>query len=331
VSRCSTLRQKKAKDGTSDSRKQKQELPLKRKAKTARTTGTTSLVVYLPRVKMEMPGTMDEMATNTSKEASMLAASIKQKIKNSLPKPVLEALIYLRHYGPKLRNFNVYVSYVAGKKGIEIGGPSSLFKTVLPVYQEVGDLDGVNFSHETVWEGKIQCGRNFNYIGNRKGFQFILDATDLSQIDANAYDFLLSSNCLEHIANPLKALLEWKKVIRPDGALILVLPNKVHNFDHKRPTTPFEHILEDFNSDTTEYDLTHLDEILALHDLPMDPPAGKYESFKQRSLDNFHNRTLHHHVFDINVIKAMLNHAGYDVVETTETDENFFALATKKH
>lgn len=260
----------------------------------------------------------------------MLNVSLIQKIKNNLPKSLVEALIFLTQAVRKLPNHKVYEAYVENKKGIEIGGPSMHFKTRLLIYQKVEDLDVVNFSNNTVWEGPIRPGRNFNYIENKNGFQFISDATDLAQIRSNTYEFLLSSNCLEHIANPIKALLEWKRVIQAGGALILVLPNKASNFDHKRPFTTFEHILADYNNNTTEHDLTHLDEILALHDLSMDPAAGNIESFKQRSLDNFNNRTLHHHVFNMVLIKTMLDHIGFDVIETTETSTDFFALATKR-
>jgi SAM-dependent methyltransferase len=260
----------------------------------------------------------------------MPALSFKQTVRKSLPKPFLEALIWLRHIGKKLPDHKLYASHVTQKTGIEIGGPSTVFRTVLPLYQTVRDLDGVNFANETIWEGKLVCGRSFNYLGSKQGQQFISDATDLSQIKSDSYDFLLSSNCLEHVANPLKALLEWKRVIKPGGALILALPNKTSNFDHNRPTTSFEHILEDLAGDTAENDLTHLDEILALHDLSMDPPAGDIENFRKRSLDNFSNRTLHHHVFDIGLIKSMLGHLGLQIVHTAETRTDFFALAQKK-
>ena len=45
-------------------------------------------------------------------------------------------------------------------------------------------------------------------------------------------------------------------------------------------------------------DLTHLQEILELHDLNMDPGAGSFEEFKERSMNNVENRCLHQHVFD---------------------------------
>jgi len=261
----------------------------------------------------------------------MLKNTLRQKIKTSLPKPIFEALLSLKYLRTKqIPDSDVYLRHVVGKKGIEIGGPSTLFRTSLPLYQKVESLDGVNFSNSTVWEGEIRSGLNYNFIGSKKGIQFISEATDLSKIENSTYDFLLSSNCLEHVANPLKALMEWKRVIKPLGCLILVLPNKANNFDHNRPTTSFDHILEDFNNNTAEDDLTHLDEILRLHDLSMDPPAGNSAAFEKRSLDNYHNRTLHHHVFDFNVMASIFQFCGFDVVQRTETSSDFLILATKR-
>lgn len=254
-----------------------------------------------------------------------------QKILGSLPRSIVERLMLLKYARSRVPNYGVYVSHITEKNGIEVGGPSKLFKTSLPLYWKVKELDGVNFSTDTIWEGRIREGLNFTYLNDRKGVQFISDATDLSQIGQDTYDFLLSSNCLEHIANPLKALMEWKRVIKLGGCIVLVLPNKANNFDHKRPTTQFEHILDDFRNETTEYDLTHLEEILELHDLSMDPPAGSLENFRARSLDNFKNRTLHHHVYDLSVMRAMLSHAGFDVIEMSETHSDFFALAKKRY
>lgn len=250
-------------------------------------------------------------------------------MKKFVPKPAVDVTYTMKYGIRRLPIRHKYRPFVENKCGIEIGGPSTLFKSVLPLYQFVKSLDGVNFSAATIWEGNIRAGENFEYYHNRIGHQFIADATDLGEIPAEQYDFLLSSNCLEHVANPIKALTEWKRVIRPGGALILVLPNKESNFDHRRPFTTFEHLLDDFTSDVGEDDLTHLDEILALHDLPMDPPAGDLEHFRQRSLKNFENRTLHHHVFDVPLIEAMLDHLGFEILDVTTCPTDFFALGRK--
>jgi SAM-dependent methyltransferase len=250
-------------------------------------------------------------------------------IKEFASKSAVELFDIVKYARWRLLLRQKYQPVVENKYGIEVGGPSALFKTVMPIYQFVGGLDGINFSTDTVWEGRIKPGENFNYGDNKSGRQFISEATDLREIATARYDFLLSSNCLEHVANPIKALTEWRRVIKPGGGLILVLPKRESNFDHQRPVTKFEHLLDDFTQDVEEDDLTHLDEILALHDLSMDPAAGDLEHFRQRSLKNFENRTLHHHVFDVPLIEGMLNHVGFETVDMTTTETDFFALATK--
>ena len=87
--------------------------------------------------------------------------------------------------------------------------------------------------------------------------------------------------------------------------------------------------MDDFTRDVGEDDLTHLDEILALHDLRKDPPAGDLKHFRERSLKNFQNRTLHHHVFDVALIEEMLDHLGFEILDITTTRTDFFALARK--
>ncbi|MBS1745664.1 MAG: methyltransferase domain-containing protein [Bacteroidetes bacterium] len=193
------------------------------------------------------------------------------------------------------------------KNGFEIGGPSSIFHFELPLYAKVKNLDGCNFSNNTVWSGNIETGNNYVYYKKRKGNQYVSEGSHLTAIPSDHYDFLLASHCLEHFANPLKALKEWQRVIKPGGVILLVLPEKSTIFDHRRPVTTFEHLLWDFKNDVDESDLTHLEEILRLHDLSMDPGAGDAANFKQRSLENFKYRCLHHHVFDFALLEQMFH------------------------
>ena len=182
-------------------------------------------------------------------------------------------------------------------KCVDIGGPSSIFRDI---YDKVDLVDIVNFSTVNEWN-KQGLGNVFEYK-EKKGSVIINDATDLEGIEDNSYDLVLSSNNLEHIANPLKALLEWKRILKRNGRLVVVVPNKKKCFDHNRDDVTFKHLLDDYNNEVTEADLTHLDEILEKHDLSMDEQAGTYEEFKNRSLYNFENRCLHHHVFNEEVL-----------------------------
>ena len=146
------------------------------------------------------------------------------------------------------------------------------------------------------------------------GKTIFCDGSALVDIPDATYDVLLSSHNLEHFANPVRALREWQRVLKPDGALVLVLPDYRETFDHRRQPTSVEHMLEDFDQNIGEDDLTHLAEILEKHDLRRDPGAGTFEEFQKRCLGNLSNRCLHHHVFDERNSRELLSRMGFDVV-----------------
>lgn len=207
--------------------------------------------------------------------------------------------------------------YLANKDGLEIGGPSPFFcrNRLVPVYDRCRQIDNSNFSGETLWSdapGRGDWGAKF-------GRQYMTDACDLSVILDETYDFVMASHVLEHIANPLRALQEFKRVLKPGGVVLILVPDKRYTFDHRRPFTPFEHIKADFESNTQEDDLTHLDEVLSLHDLQLDPEAGSREQFQERCLRNFSLRAMHHHVYRPEVLDLMFQ--SFDMRVLTLTRE----------
>jgi SAM-dependent methyltransferase len=135
----------------------------------------------------------------------------------------------------------------------------------------------------------------------------VAEATDLSTISDNSYDFLLACHVLEHIANPLKAMEEWKRVLSPGGVLLVIVPDKRGTFDRRRPFTSFEHIESDFRANVSEDDPTHANEILKLHDLGLDPGAGSPEDFRARCFNNRSVRGMHHHVFSPELLILMFD------------------------
>jgi SAM-dependent methyltransferase len=232
----------------------------------------------------------------------------------SLPAFVVQVMRQGMRRGVESRKIFQYE--VTNKRGLEIGGPSNIFsdRGELPIYRYVAALDNCVFSLDTLWEGKRTEGRTFSYDRRRKnGFNFIREATDLRGIADNSYDFVLSSHNLEHTANPIRALKEWMRVVRSPGAIIVVLPEYLWTFDWKRQPTSVEHMIEDYERGTDETDLSHLPEILEHHDLSLDPGRETAEAFRQRSMRNFENRCLHHHVFDRLNSRALLEAAGLDV------------------
>lgn len=219
-----------------------------------------------------------------------------------------------------------------GQTGIEIGGPSKPFdlRSFFPVYLYAGKIDGVNFSNTTVWEGNIKEGNSYQYTANRpKGRQYIDEAAALTSVPDNHYDFLLSCHSLEHVANPVQALKRWNTVLKPGGRLCLILPDKRYTFDHNRPYTSFEHLLQDYQTNVTEQDTTHFDEVIRLHDLSKD--RGQTEAaLMERTQNNYINRCVHHHVFSFELIEQLLNYCGFKITMTKAFEPfHLFTLAEK--
>lgn len=214
--------------------------------------------------------------------------------------------------------------YYRNKCGIEIGGPSNIFKRV---YEVCKSCDGVNFSEDTVWWRKEKKG--YCWKEKELGQVYIADATDLLLIEDNKYDFVLSSNNLEHIANPLKALEEFCRITKNGGIITIAVPIKEKTFDHNRKDTLFEHLLEDYKRDTKEDDLTHLPEILQLHDYDMDLPCGGKEAFAKRAEKNFENRCLHHHVFSEKCLRKMYEYLNLEVIDFLKLGSNYIIRGSK--
>jgi SAM-dependent methyltransferase len=226
--------------------------------------------------------------------------------------------------------FDAVLPFVENKKGLEIGGPSSAFERwfkPVPIYHRVGALDNCDFSRNTTWTEHADA---YRYSPSRPpGKSIFCDASNLSCVEDDTYDFILSSHNLEHFANPVKALYEWKRVTRPKGGLILLLPNYQRTFDHWRTPTPVDHMFEDFANNTPEDDLFHLPEILEKHDFSIDPGVASKEQFRARALDNFNNRCLHHHVFDSSNSRDLLTRSGLDVLAVELTLPNHIFLLAR--
>jgi SAM-dependent methyltransferase len=205
-----------------------------------------------------------------------------------------------------------------GRACLEIGGPSAIFRRdgPLPVYALASSVDNCNFAEQTVWQGQVEEGQEFRYDASLPpGRQHIADATDLRGTVADAsYDALLASHVIEHIANPLRALREWSRVLAESGTLVLVVPHRETTFDHRRPLTSVEHLVEDFERGVGEDDATHVDEFVALCDLDRDAVVHSREELAERTARFVENRSLHHHVFDTLLVLRMLDRAGFQLL-----------------
>jgi SAM-dependent methyltransferase len=225
--------------------------------------------------------------------------------------------IIRRYYYPCV-DISTYLDSFRGKKGIEIGGPSGIFRDLLPIYSVVDAIDSVNHSNNTIW--MKQLAENY-------GRKYICDAVDLSIIPDASYDFILSSHCLEHIANPLKAMGEWLRILKHGAYLLIIVPDKRYTFDHLRSITSFNHLLGDYEQNMGEDDLTHLPETIRLHDAKLDMLS------KDCDVDwsnNIQTRRMHHHVFDERLLKRVADYCELETVRVDWINPNNIVMLARK-
>jgi len=95
----------------------------------------------------------------------------------------------------------------------------------------------------------------------------VSDATLLAEIPDASQDFVIASHVLEHLDDPVRALFTWRRVLRPGGQLLLVVPDARFTFDRGRALTTLEHLLWDAAHPGTvekhESDLQHVAEFEA--------------------------------------------------------------------
>jgi SAM-dependent methyltransferase len=199
---------------------------------------------------------------------------------------------------------------VRGKQGIEIGGPSAVFRQwySLPIYGDVGSLDNCDFSQSTVW---AEHGDAYQFDETKTpGKAYFCEGTDLRVIEDARYDFLLSSHNLEHFANPVKGIKEWQRVVKPGGHIILILPHYAKTFDQGRLLTSVDHMLEDYEKQTGEEDLTHVEEIFEARRVK----GCADEDLRTVLMTNFSHRKMHHHTFDEVNSRELLETIGMKVL-----------------
>jgi SAM-dependent methyltransferase len=187
----------------------------------------------------------------------------------------------------------VDVSFLSGQRGLEIAGPSEVFGDVgpVPLYSLVRTMDDYSHPRPVRWGGRLlEAGSAFHYAADKHpGRQWVGDATDMAAVPAGAYDCVVASHILEHLANPIKATQQWLRVLNSDGVLLLVVPHRDGTFDRRRPVTPLAHLVDDFDRDVGEDDRTHHPEVREL---------SEEQSTEEWYSDVPLHRGLHHHVFD---------------------------------
>lgn len=141
------------------------------------------------------------------------------------------------------------------------------------------------------------------------------DATALPFHD-HSLDYVVTSHVLEHVANPIAALVEWCRVLRPGGIIYLLVPDRRLTWDRFRTPTPVDHLFDDFSRGTTAVDATHIDDFVRGVDWstfsPDTPPSEVPK--KQNELSALYHAAvaareevnIHFHVFEPGNVRELV-------------------------
>jgi predicted SAM-dependent methyltransferase len=99
------------------------------------------------------------------------------------------------------------------------------------------------------------------------------DGERLSKIADATQDFVIANHFLEHCEDPLGALGNMMRVLRPGGLLYLAVPDKRYTFDADRPVTSIDHLLRDHREGPESSRREHYEEWARLVDKAEEPEA----------------------------------------------------------
>ncbi len=67
---------------------------------------------------------------------------------------------------------------------------------------------------------------------------------DQLPLEDSSVDFVINSHVIEHFPDPIKALKEWHRVVRPGGYIYVTAPHKERTFDKDRDRTTLAELIE---------------------------------------------------------------------------------------
>lgn len=171
-----------------------------------------------------MPGKRPERGRARPQGVREHALTARKRLALLVPPTRLQARIRRR---PLLRFTD---SYLAGLHGIEIGGAA---------HNDFG-LDALNVDRYDAMDTVYKDAER-EVWGYAKPVDVVASGHQLPFADASA-DFVFASHVIEHIPDPIAALLEWRRVAR--RYVVLIVPHRDRTFDRDRPLTPVDELLE---------------------------------------------------------------------------------------
>jgi ubiquinone/menaquinone biosynthesis C-methylase UbiE len=215
--------------------------------------------------------------------------------------------------------------YLDGLNGIEIGGSTQNSFGL----ERTGGYANVDFTADQggLWQDKRFSPKLVNIVASGDNLPF----------KDNVLDYVLTSHVIEHFFDPIAAIQEFLRVVKPGGFVFMIVPHYARTFDQLRPLTTVAEVLDRHNGKLKVSDYWLLCENMQFIQDATVILSGNYQVMKSGATEN-HNQILtddHHHwsVWDTKTFLDMCNAAGFNVIESHDTDDkigNGFTVILKK-
>jgi predicted SAM-dependent methyltransferase len=118
------------------------------------------------------------------------------------------------------------------------------------------------------------------------------DGEVLSSISDDSVDFVIANHMIEHCQNPIAAIENFLRVLKPNGVLYMAVPDKKSTFDLDRPVTSLEHLIRDYKEGPAWSMYSHFEEYARLVDKVSE---DDFAAHLQNLIDI--NYSIHFHVW----------------------------------
>jgi len=148
--------------------------------------------------------------------------------------------------------------------------------------------------------------------GPAADFNINLDVDGLAAIPSDSLDVVIACHVIEHLANPIAAIREFERVLRRQGRLVLVVPDRNVTFDSVRQPTPLTQVLAKFHQAVTQVDEDEIkDYCSAIYYQPPIHPTAVREWHNPQCLDTerielHRRRSIHVHCWSPEEFAALI-------------------------
>jgi SAM-dependent methyltransferase len=195
--------------------------------------------------------------------------------------------------------------YIASRlrgTGLEVGAGASPFPVPLDCRVIFGDRIPYEQLVDVLYPGQGE----FELVRP----DVLTDFDDFDGLANESLDFIIGCHVIEHVFDPIGAVVNAYQKLRSGGTLVLVVPDMARTFDRDRPLTSLDHLLLDHRSPDAERDRSHYEEFyrLAFRAPEAERAAKVEEEFRRRG-------DLHAHVWNYDTFGEMVRYVDANLAK----------------